>query len=940
MSTDNKMILDWNDYAYTARIAIAEGVVLLENHNDALPLREGECVSVFGRIQNNYYKSGTGSGGMVNVTRVVGLVDGLKESGLVTINEELKSIYDEWEKSHPYNEGIGWGSEPWSQDEMPLDKEAALKAAGVSDTAIAIIGRTAGEDKDNTATKGAYLLSDDEINMLKTVREAFSQDEGKRLIVLLNVGGIIDMSFVDECNPDAVMYVWHGGMIGGIGAADVLTGKVSPSGRLTDTIAYNLKDYPSDANFGDAVRNFYKEDIYVGYRYFSTFNQNAVRYPFGYGLSYSDFQIKSTIDDVSFEDKCIYIAADVTNTGDYPSKEVIQVYLEAPQGKLGKPSRVLVDFAKTEILDPGDGEMVMLYADFDRCASYDDSGVTGHPNAFIMEQGKYKVYVGSNVRDAQCIGEFELEDDLVIEQCEQALAPVEAFERMVPGKEVPAIVEMQAVPLCNKDMDEKRLERIPGEIACTENGSKLYRLEDVVKGVITLEEFVSQLSDEDLSCIIRGEGMGSSRVTPGTAAAFAGVSDRLNKELGIPAICCSDGPSGMRLDCGTRAFSLPIGTLLGCTFNTEIVSELYSYVGLEMIKNKVDCLLGPGVNIHRHPLNGRNFEYFSEDPLVTGLMGDAVLNGLHKYGVTGTLKHYCGNNQEYKRRYSDSIISERALREIYLKAFEYAVNSGNADSIMTSYGSVNGLFTAGSYDLNTTILRNEWGFTGIVMTDWWATINERGKEAVGNDFASMIRSQNDLYMVCPDGSRNATGDNTLESLENGRLTRAELQRSAMNICRFAMNTQAMKRLIETDTKVEVINKPADDNDIDMSNVEFVVLDGDMTLPLDYKESTKGTSYIMAFDVKKLGTYEFRVVGSSELTELSQIPLTFFYTSIPILSMTFNGTNGEEAVQSKEFYFKQRFSVMRLYVGGNGLKLKEIQLKFISEEGDKSFYFTD
>ncbi len=459
-----------------------------------------------------------------------------------------------------------------------------------------------------------------------------------------------------------------------------------------------------------------------------------------------------------------------------------------------------------------------------------------------------------------------------------------------------------------------------------------YNLADVWSGEISMDEFISQMTDDDLSCIIRGEGMGSSLVTPGTAAAFGGVSESLIKRLGIPSVCCSDGPSGMRLDCGVKAFSLPNGTMLGSTFNTELVEELYSYMGLEMITNKVDCLLGPGMNIHRHPLNGRNFEYFSEDPYLTGKMGMAVIRGLKKSGVSGTAKHFCANNQEHKRRASDSVVSERALREIYLKGFEMLVKDGYVDSIMTSYGSVNGLWTAGNYDLNTTILRNQWGFKGIVMTDWWADINERGKKPDKRNFAAMARSQNDIYMVCPDGSSNATGDNTLDSLYNGSLTRSELQRNAANICSMVLNTQAMKRLVGDDTRVTIINRPAEEMDVDLENVEFMVLDGEISIPVD-KPSKAGTNYVLPFEVKETGVYEVSVTGSTSdnLSELAQLPCTLFFTSYPIATFTFNGTGGACLTIKRKVELRDRFCVMRLFVARNGLNLKEIKFNLIESK---------
>ena len=254
----NQVVLDWNQYVALARQTVAEGCVLLENKDQALPLVKDEKVAVFGRIQNHYYKSGTGSGGMVNVSKVYGIVDGLRESGQVILDEELIRIYQDWEKTHPFNEGEGWGNEPWCQEEMELTDEVVEAAGKRSETAIVIIGRTAGEDKDASDTKGSYQLTDVEEDLLTKVRKNFD-----KMIVLLNVGGLLDMSFTDRYQPEAVMYVWQGGMVGGLGTADVLTGAVSPSGHLTDTIAYKVADYPSTPYFGDPDKNYYSEDIYV-----------------------------------------------------------------------------------------------------------------------------------------------------------------------------------------------------------------------------------------------------------------------------------------------------------------------------------------------------------------------------------------------------------------------------------------------------------------------------------------------------------------------------------------------------------------------------------------------------------------------------------------------------------------------------------------------------
>ena len=920
--------LDWADYTKTARQMVAEGCVLLKNDNNALPLESGCKVSVFGRIQSHYYKSGTGSGGMVNVSRVIGILDGLREDKDVIVNEELASVYAEWEKENPYDNGIGWGAEPWSQKEMPLDDKTASAAAAVSDAAVVIIGRTAGEDMDSKNEEGGYLLTALEKQMLEKVRKAF-----KRMIVVLNVGSIIDMSFVDEFSPDAVLYAWQGGMVGGSGTADILTGKVSPSGKLTDTIAYDLSDYPSHENFGDDERNFYKEDIYVGYRYFETFAPEKVRYPFGFGLSYTSFDVETVGADAG-KDK-IRFRIIVRNTGKVSGKEVVQIYAEAPQGKLGKPLRSLISFRKTDLLEPGEEQELLLEIDYSYLASYDDSGVTGNKSCYVLEEGLYNIYVGTDVRSAEKKLDFSFAKTIVTERLEEALAPVEPFERLKPVVSADGKVtrSYEAVPLKTVDEEQRRLADLPKEIPYT--GFRNVDLLSVFWNVTPMDDYIAQLSDEDLACIVRGEGMGSPKVTPGTAAAFGGISDSLRK-TGLPIGCCDDGPSGMRLDSGAKAFSLPNGTMIACTFNPDLIELLFVYVSMELVYNKVECLLGPGMNIHRYPLNGRNFEYFSEDPYLTGIIASAELRGLHNMNVTGTIKHFCGNNQEHRRHFIDTVASERALREIYLRGFEMAVKNGKATSIMTTYGSVNGLWTAGNYDLTTTILRKEWGFEGIVMTDWFASINERGKPQDTTNLAAMIRAQNDLYMVVPDATYNSTGDNLLEALADGRLTRGELQRSAANITRFLINSAAHDRDLNIPDTVKIINRPQEDLDVVIDDdVPFLKIENEIEIDLTEKESNGGTSYIYQLEFAKAGEYVVSLTGSSELSELAQIPCTLYIGGLPMGVFVFNGTNGKEVTVDRPIKVYGTTAVMRLYVSHNGLKLKNMRMKY-DKPFDKSF----
>lgn len=908
-----KMTLDFQSYTQKARQAVAEGQVLLENRNQVLPFKKGTTVAVFGRMQLHYYKSGTGSGGMVNVNKVTGILEALQQSEDVQVYEPLVAQYRKWEESHPFDEGVGWGSEPWSQEEMALSESLLQDAAAHTQDALVIIGRTAGEDKDNQNLPGSYRLAELEEKMLEQVRRNFA-----RMVVVLNVGNIMDMSFIDKYQPDAVLYAWQGGMIGGLGTADVLTGKTLPSGKLTDTIAYQIADYPSDPHFGGLEQNIYAEDIYVGYRYFETVAPEKVRYPFGYGQSYTTFSMEGSR--CFYKNQELHVNVSVENTGAYAGKEVVQIYVGAPQGRLGKPVRVLADFEKTRELLPGEVQEMEFVIPGRNFASYDEAeGKSG----FLLEAGEYQVFVGNDSHCSQTSGSFFLEKEECLEACDSALKPVTSFKRMKPvEKGNQYVMTMEEVPLRKKLPGEKRMESLPTEYEIT--GDCGIRLHDVKENKATMESFIAQLSKEALATIIRGEGMGSPKVTPGTAAAFGGVSKELQK-FGIPCGCCSDGPSGMRLDSGMKAFSLPNGTLLACTFNKELVEELYYHTGMEMVKNHVDILLGPGMNIHRHPLNGRNFEYFSEDPLVTGKMAAAQIRGMHRAGVTGAVKHFCANNQEIGRFTTNSIVSERALREIYLRGYEIAVREAQADAIMTTYGAVNGVWTAGNYDLVTEVLHKQWDFKGIVMTDWWAQMNEEGEAPSRTDYASMIRAQNDLYMVCLDAEAENQDDNTLSSLAQGKLTLGELQRSAANICRFLLNTQAYARLEGTETELEVTGAEEGFEE-EVKELTYYKVEKEISIDLSEKKVKKGTSIDFALDLLNIGEYRVEITAKSELSELAQLPVTVSIQGTPRGVYTFNGTGNQWVTQSKSMVLDMKYPVTKIYIGQNGLQLKNI--KFI------------
>ncbi len=907
-----KYTLDWSEYAKKAREAVAEGCVLIKNEDNALPIKDKAKVAVFGRIQFHYYKSGTGSGGMVNAPYVVSILDALNEED-IELNEDLIKTYETWSESNPYDRGEGWAADPWCQVEMELSDELVNRVASQSDVAVIIIGRTAGEDKDNSATEGSYLLTGLERDMIKKVSENF-----KKSIVVLNVGNIIDMKWVDELSPSAVLYAWQGGIEGGHGVADVLMGRVNPCGRLTDTIAYDYRDYPSTANFnkdkeklGDVDQGLFKrqeifeivdsdtyeEDVYVGYRYFETAAKDKVMYPFGYGLSYTTFDIDATF--TLADNDCVKISAKVTNTGNVSGKEVVQIYCQPPQGKLCKPVRNLAAFSKTKLLAPNESQDIEWTIKLADMASYDDGGYSSHINCYILEAGDYVFYAGKNVREATEVGRFSLGDTIVTERLNEALAPVKTFDRMiikVNGDEVKE--ERQPVPTRTVDLAARIREGRPESRECT--GDKGYRFIDVANNKVTIDEFIDQMTDLDLVQMTRGEGMSSSKVTPGIAGSYGGVTKRLHDHFGMPVAGLADGPSGIRMDCGTEAFAMPNGTSLACTFNTKLVEELYCQAAAEIRLNKIDSLLGPGINIHRNPLNGRNFEYFSEDPYLTGAMTVAVLKGLHSKGVTGTIKHFAANNREFNRNFLNSIVSQRALREIYLKAYEMAVKEAGAYNIMSTYGQINGTYTASNYDLNTTILRNEWKYDGIVMTDWWARCGEDGKAGTIQETGAMIRAQNDVYEVTADSESNANDDDAMQKLNEGYITRGELLRVARNIVSSLLKTPAADRLVNGEDEIKQLNRPKSSRPEPKVMPAKIYEGGELELDVTGMDTHAGSVNQFPIKINGKGTYCLNITLKSDAGELSQTSMSLSANNMLITTLTVQGTGGKWIEKHVEF----------------------------------------
>ncbi len=768
------------------RRAASEGAVLLKN-DGTLPFKEGSCISLFGRVQCNWFYTGYGSGGEVNRPYSVNLPDGIRNCNKLSLNESLATQYEAWCTEHPIEDAV-WGMWPRFYPEMPLDERDVFRASNASDCAVAVIGRSSGEDRDCMLEKGSWFLTDDERRLLDNVTDCF-----EKVAVVLNIGCITDLSWIEEYGDKigAVLLLWQGGMESGNAAADLLCGNANPCGKLSDTAMKKYENCPSAANFGNKKFNNYEEDIYVGYRWFETFNQAGVLYPFGYGLSYTNFDI--SLKEAKATKSGFKFAVSVKNTGKLAGKEAVQIYLQKPCAVLGNPSRELAAFAKTALLQPGEEQKLELEADLYALASYDAAGAYGSKSAYVIEGGEYYFYLGGDVRSAKKIFSYGQEKTVVFEQLRECLAPEQSIQTVTPVCGINGMLPVKrACPEAKRNLRERILNELPKATEPQYYAGE--KLSDVKSGKITMEHFVSLLSNDELEALTRGDyTMNSKLGAPGNAGAFAGVLPSLRKK-GIPPVITTDGPSGIRLS--EICSLIPIGTLLACSFDSALVQEVYSAIGAEMKDRGSDVLLAPGMNIHRNPLCGRNFEYYSEDPLLSGKIAAASVRGIQSQGVSACIKHFACNNQEFARTVNDARVSERALRQIYLKGFEICIKEAKPQNIMTSYNKINGVYSYFNYDLCTSILRGEWGYAGNVMTDWWTKKGKSPDFGKIRNQAYRVRAQADVLM--PGGSRTGRRkpDGTLlESLgKEGGITLGEFQRSAANVLRFAMNSNAFDKI--------------------------------------------------------------------------------------------------------------------------------------------------
>lgn len=847
------------------KAAATEGTVMLKNTGGVLPLEKGTHLAVFGRMQTAYYESGTGSGGGVLLEEKPTIIKALAENSDIELDQELVKIYNDWVLENPFDDGGGvWAGEPWHQKEMPLSEGIVKTTALKNEVALVIIGRTAGEDHDNADVKGSYRLTDDEEQMLSLVCENF-----KKVVVAINCGNVIDLTFIDTFESiKSVLYIWQGGMEGTNAFSEILSGRAYPSGKLSDTQLYTLNGHPAEASFGNGEEIIYNEDIYVGYRYFETFAPNEVRYPFGFGLGYTDFEISYNAE---IKNDKVIIVANVKNVGSFAGKEVVQIYYSAPDGSLGNPAKQLVEFVKTKELLPNESQVIEISFPLSRMASFDESGVTGNKSCMVLLKGDYCIFAGTDVRSTKNIITYNCLENKVIEKLNTALAPCCDFKVIkAEGDNQERKISYREIIGVPTKIEEQRKRNTFKELEYT--GNKNIKLVDVYNGKNTIEEFVAQLDDLELVSLVCGEGMNSPKATHGVAGALGGQTEALSN-YGIPVCCVADGPSGIKKNDVATTLA-PNGTMLACTWNTDIVCNLFALIGKELEELQIDSLLGPGLNIHRYPLCGRNFEYFSEDPYLSGKIGAYITKGIAKHGGYSTIKHFCCNNQEKRRSFYNVVVSERALREIYLKPFEIAVNEGENILIMTSYNSVNGFWCASSYDLTTTILRDEWNFENLVMTDWWANCNtEQGQMGNRESLDGMVRAQNDVYMVCEDAR--VKSYSVQAGLKSGSLLKNELQRSCVNICKWILKSNTFKDYI----KRGCVNRyPVVLTADDFSVVEVIE---NPNANMDYN-----------IKIKSGGNTAFVFKISSKFDALSQLPVTVKVDSSQF-SFTINGTNGQE-----------------------------------------------
>lgn len=811
-----------------ARQAAQEGIVLLQN-DGVLPLSEGSRVAVLGSGAGHTIKGGTGSGD-VNERETVSIYRGMVNDGFQITSTDWVRDYDsryvqareDWKKRILELSGGDAGSMKFfdayasNAFEMPDGREVMQADTDGAETAVYVLSRVAGEGADRYEKEGDYEPTDHEIDDLHALAGLV-----KHIVLILNVGGPVDLQEICRIpQVHAILMMAQAGMEGGNAVADVLCGRVTPSGKLTDTWALDYHDYPNADTFshqnGDVINEKYEEGIYVGYRYFDSFAVKSL-FPFGYGLSYTTFDIRGQY--VMVNTERVQVVATVTNTGtEYAGKEVVQIYATCPQAGMPKEYKRLCAFAKTKLLAPGEKQTLTITFPAKALASFSEE-----KSAWMTEHGLYGIWIGNSADDIELCGVLSVAEDAVIEEVQQICPLQQELNEIVRPDDVAKRMEQAWYKIAT----QKRINAIPFKPA--REKKKEYRIDDIDRMArgkaagLTTEQMIPMVIGE----ISQGQGaLGAAGIrVPGAAGETS--SSLLNENIG--AVSMADGPAGLRLvrdyevnketdlvysdgmagslEGGFFAektehpdaehyyqncTAFPVGTLLAQSFDTVLVETVGRAVAAEMEELNIGWWLAPGMNIHRNPLCGRNFEYYSEDPLVSGMMAAAMTNGVQSGKGTGTtIKHFACNNQEDNRMGSDSIISERALREIYLRGFEIAVKTAQPMAIMTSYNRINGVHSANNRDLCTTVAREEWGFKGIIMTDWTTTFPYGGSESWECAWAG-----NDLIMPGYPGD----AENIRQALADGRLTEEELRECAERMINVISRTLSYQDAVSYKTR--------------------------------------------------------------------------------------------------------------------------------------------
>ncbi|MDO5392230.1 MAG: glycoside hydrolase family 3 N-terminal domain-containing protein [Eubacteriales bacterium] len=828
-----------------------EGMVLLKN-DGILPLQtKPEKIALYGRGVRNTVKGGTGSGD-VNSRSVVNIEEGFKAEGMRITSQKwldryqavceenvkergtkIKKILDEEGRDGLLKILALYKEDP---DEILITEEDVKE--DFAKLALYIISRNSGEGIDRKAEGGDYKLSQIEEENIRTLRGHFEQ-----VILVLNVGGAIDTSCINESGVNAVLLMSQPGSSAGSVLADVILGNAYPSGHLTTTWAKQYQDYPNADKFsyqnGDICDEYYTEGIYVGYRYFDTFNIEPA-YPFGYGLSYTTFSQK--VQNIKIEQNQLKLSVEVKNEGEYAGLEVVQVYYSAPDGKLEKPYQELVAFAKTKELKAGESELVEMSFSLMDMASYDEETAS-----YILEKGEYLIRVGSHSRNTHIAATLMLNETAVTAKLTNKLSvdvemkyfskPADTYSYPEEEQERRNAVRLEFELEPETEHAVQNTDSSFGKTEKSSVGKHKLTVEDIENGNCSLEEFTADLTVTELVSICVGSarsGMGAESTVGAASAVCPGAAGDTTSELlesrKLPNMVLADGPAGLRLlkhfvtdsegnyieGLGEPSFNsvlevfgiipperpdnardyyqyctaIPIATMLAQSWNISLIEKIGSLVGEEMEEYGIQIWLAPGMNIHRNPLCGRNFEYYSEDPLLSGKCAAADTIGVQSHSGRGTcIKHFALNNQEDNRAHVNAHCSERAIREIYLKGFEIAVKESKPLSIMTSYNLVNGIHSANNKELLTDICRGEWGFEGFVMTDWGTTGDGEMKLAPNQKYpdssaAGCIEAGNDLIM--PGTQKDVT--NILEAVEKGELSVDALRACAGRIVKTIFKT--------------------------------------------------------------------------------------------------------------------------------------------------------